>query len=57
MGSRSAKAWKPYVPEVTEGAIHAFRERNPDLRFHPVVVVIAAYNEEDGIGGVLTGIP
>jgi glycosyltransferase involved in cell wall biosynthesis len=57
MSSRSAKAFKPYVPELREQATAAFRARYPDLRFAPVVVVIAAYDEEDGLGAVLEGIP
>lgn len=42
---------------VREDAIHAFRERYPDLRLPAVVVVVAAYDEEDCIGGVLERIP
>jgi glycosyltransferase involved in cell wall biosynthesis len=52
----SVKVFKPYVPELRAQAIGAFRQRYPDLRFAPVVVVIAAYDEEEGIGAVLDGI-
>jgi glycosyltransferase involved in cell wall biosynthesis len=45
------------VPQVREEAIRAFRERHAGLRFAPVVVVIAALDEQDGIGSVLEGIP
>jgi glycosyltransferase involved in cell wall biosynthesis len=45
------------VADVDEAAVRAFAERYPGLRFAPVVVVIAAYNEEDCVGGVLAGVP
>ena len=35
----------------------AFHERYPDLRLAPVAVVIAAYDEEEGLGAVLDAIP
>jgi glycosyltransferase involved in cell wall biosynthesis len=54
---RSAKGLRPYVPEVRADAVRAFREDYPDLRLAPVVVVIAAYTEEECIGGVLEAIP
>ena len=53
----AAKTYRPYVPQVREAAIRAFRERHAGLRFAPVVVVIAALDEQDGIGSVLEGIP
>ena len=53
----SAKALKPYVAEVRAEAIRSFSERYPGLQFAPVVVVIAAYNEDECIGGVLEAIP
>lgn len=56
MSAASAKVLKPYVPEVRQAAIRTFGERYPGLRFAPVVVVIAAYEEQDGLGGVLEGI-
>ena len=49
----SAKSLRPYVPEVREQALEDFRERHPGLEFAPVVVVIAALDEEGSIGGVL----
>ncbi|MFL5925470.1 MAG: glycosyltransferase family 2 protein [Gaiellaceae bacterium] len=54
---RSAKALKPYVPEVRADALAAFADRHPHLRFAPVVVVIAAYDEAGSIGGVLEQVP
>ncbi len=57
MGAGSAKALKPYVPQVREDAIRVFRDRHRELQFAPVVVVIAAYNEQDCIADVLRGIP
>jgi glycosyltransferase involved in cell wall biosynthesis len=52
----SAKVLQPYVPEVRDRAIAAFAERYPSLEFAPVVVVIAALDEEGGIEPVLEGI-
>jgi glycosyltransferase involved in cell wall biosynthesis len=52
----SAKVLQPYVPEVRDRAIAAFAQRYPGLEFAPVVVVIAALDEEGGIGPVLEGI-
>jgi glycosyltransferase involved in cell wall biosynthesis len=57
MSRRSAKAFKPYVPELRDLAMATFRARYPDLRFAPAVVVIAAYDEEEGLAAVLEGIP
>ena len=56
MSSASAKALQPYVPEVRAQAIRAFGERYPNLKFAPVVVVIACLDEEEGIKGVLDGV-
>lgn len=53
----SSKTYKSYVPQVREAAVRSFAQRYPDLRFAPVVVVIAAYNEEECIGGVLADVP
>ncbi len=53
----SAKVLRPYVPEIRDGAIRAFRDRYPGLRVSPVTVVIAAYDEEDSLGRVLERIP
>ena len=54
---RSAKALKPYVAEVRADALAVFADRHPHLRFAPVVVVIAAYDEAGSIGGVLEQVP
>ena len=53
----SSKTYQPYVPQVRHDAVRAFDARYPQLRFAPVVVVIAAYNEEECIGGVLRDVP
>lgn len=47
----------PFPDAVDELAIGDFTRRYGDPRFAPVLVVIAAYNEEDGIGGVLDKLP
>jgi glycosyltransferase involved in cell wall biosynthesis len=52
----SAKVLQPYVPEVRDRAIGAFSARYPGLELAPVVVVIAALDEEEGVGAVLAGI-
>jgi glycosyltransferase involved in cell wall biosynthesis len=54
---RSAKNLRPYVPEVRAEAVRDFHEHYPRIRLAPVVVVIAAYAEEECIGGVLEAIP
>jgi hypothetical protein len=46
-----------YPDDVDTRAIDDFRERHPGLRLSPLVVVIAAYNEADGIGQVLEKMP
>jgi hypothetical protein len=56
VAARSAKGLKPYTTDVREAAIRRFRERHPGLKLPPVVVVIAALDEEDCVGGVLDGI-
>jgi glycosyltransferase involved in cell wall biosynthesis len=53
----AAKALRPYVPEVRERALRDFRAEYPEARLGPVTVVIAAYDEEGAIGGVLEEIP
>jgi hypothetical protein len=55
--TRSAKALKPYVAQVRSKALRAFADEHPGLRVAPVVVVIAAYNEDESLGAVLEGIP
>ena len=47
----------PYPDEVDTASVRAFVREEGDVRFAPVVVVIAAYDEEDGIGGVLDTVP
>ncbi|HEY3748072.1 MAG TPA: glycosyltransferase family 2 protein [Pseudonocardiaceae bacterium] len=47
----------PFPDPVDERAIDEFTEREGRPAFAPVLVVIAAYNEEDGIGGVLDNLP
>lgn len=42
---------------VDEAALAGFAQRYGERRFAPVVVLIAAYNEQDAIGGVLDGMP
>lgn len=56
MSRGSAKTLEAYVPQVRAQAISAFHERYPSLDLAPVVVVIAAYDEAEGIGTVLDGI-
>jgi glycosyltransferase involved in cell wall biosynthesis len=56
LAARSAKAIKPYTAEVREEAIRRFREEHAVLSLPPVVVVIAALDEEESLGGVLEGI-
>ena len=46
-----------YLPEVRSAARQAFIERYPDVSFAPIVVVIAAYNEEESLGEVLRAMP
>jgi hypothetical protein len=57
VSGRSAKARAPYTAAVRDAAVRAFHDAHPDLRLPPVVVVIAALDEVDGIGGVLADIP
>jgi hypothetical protein len=45
------------LDEVDRAALADYTERYGEQRFAPVVVLIAAYNEEEAIGGVLDGIP
>jgi glycosyltransferase involved in cell wall biosynthesis len=48
---------RAYVPEVRAAAVRDFADHYPRLSFAPVVVVIAAYNEEESIAEVLRAIP
>ncbi len=47
----------PYPDPVDEAARAEFCQREGEVSFAPVVVLIAAYNEADGIGPVLDAIP
>lgn len=47
----------PYPDDVDTASKRVFAADEGDVRFAPVVVVIAAYNEEEGIGAVLDTIP
>ncbi|HEX2300261.1 MAG TPA: glycosyltransferase family 2 protein, partial [Pseudonocardiaceae bacterium] len=47
----------PYPDAVDTASARAFRLSDGEQGFAPVVVVIAAYNEEDGIGAVVDAIP
>lgn len=46
-----------FPDEVDHAALADYAERYGEHRFAPVVVLIAAYNEADAIGGVLDGMP
>ncbi len=46
-----------FPDEVDQAALADYAERYGEHRFAPVVVLIAAYNEADAIGGVLDGMP
>ncbi len=49
---------RPYIAEERAAALAEFRRRyGADLRFTPILVVIAAFNEEDSLGEVLAHIP
>jgi glycosyltransferase involved in cell wall biosynthesis len=48
---------RPYIAEEQASARQTFNEKyGADLRFAPILVVIAAYNEEDSLGEVLDAI-
>ncbi|MEU6645258.1 glycosyltransferase family 2 protein [Saccharomonospora sp. NPDC046836] len=46
-----------YPDDVDSAAVAEFRQRYGDGRLTPLVVVIAAYNEANGIGAVLRNMP
>jgi glycosyltransferase involved in cell wall biosynthesis len=56
LASTHAKTPKD-LPEARTAARQAFIERYPDVSFAPIVVVIAAYNEEESLGEVLRTLP
>jgi Glycosyl transferase family 2 len=47
----------PYPDPVDTAAVREFIRVQGEVRFAPVVVIIAAYNEEDCIGAVLASVP
>lgn len=55
--ARSAKAAAPYVDRVRREALERFRAQHPGVSFAPVVAVIAALDERDGIEDVIRGVP
>ena len=55
--ARKRPAMAEYPDPVDQGAITAFDQQYGDVRFPELVVVIAAYNEEKGIGPVLERMP
>ncbi|MEU6129798.1 glycosyltransferase family 2 protein [Saccharopolyspora sp. NPDC047091] len=46
-----------FPDEVDRAAFDGFAERYGDRRFASVIVLIAAYNEQDALGAVLDGMP
>jgi hypothetical protein len=56
-GRRSPSAARPQVDVADAEAIEAFDARYDRPRLKPVVVVIAAYNEADGLPDVLAAMP
>jgi hypothetical protein len=56
-GRRSASSGAPQTDHVDEEVLASLAREHPGLRLPPVVVVIAAYNEAEGIPGVLASLP
>jgi len=56
-GSRGRSANLPQVDDTDSRALSAFAGRYPGLRLAPVTVVIAAYDEANGIGAVCRRVP
>jgi hypothetical protein len=56
-GRRGRTTRLPQHDEVDEDALGAFRERYGEPALGPVAIVIAAYNEADGIADVLGTLP
>lgn len=56
-GRRGRSVSRPQSDGVDADALAAFRARYGDPELAPVVIVIAAYNEADGIRGVLADLP
>ena len=57
MSGPSRKTAAPWTAPVRAAAIDAFEADHADLRFAPVVVVIAALNEEESVGQVVRDTP
>lgn len=57
MAGRSATTLAPETGRVRADAIAAFEAAHPDLRFAPVVAVIAALDEEQSLPEVLRDVP
>jgi glycosyltransferase involved in cell wall biosynthesis len=55
--ARKRPAMAAYPDRTDQAAVAAFTEQYGDVRFPELVVVIAAYNEEKGIGAVLERMP
>ncbi len=55
--NRSARRQADLIKLATDIARHDFDERYGDVRFGPVVALVAAYNEERNIGDVLKAMP
>jgi glycosyltransferase involved in cell wall biosynthesis len=54
----SNRKHQPYIAAERASAVETFRDHyGSDLRFAPILVVIAAFNEEESLGEVLTHIP
>jgi hypothetical protein len=56
-GAAGKKLLAPFPDDVDAAALADFEARYGKPEFAPVLVVIAAYNEEAGIGGVLDNLP
>lgn len=48
---------QPYPDPVDTATVREFTQAEGAVRFAPVVVIIAAYDEEEGIGAVLDAVP
>ncbi len=55
--SRAARRSARLIDYVVDQARAGFEARYPDVRFGPVVALVAAYNEADNIGAVLKAMP
>lgn len=56
-GRRGAAAKRPQADDVDAAALATYDARYDDAPLPPVAVVIAAYNEADGLPGVLAHLP